>query len=79
MPAIASPEILFLFEDEVREAGRRLATLRAMREGATDDDAIGEAMVAALNVCMATLAGAERDEVVLMMVRKVDMGLTHNV
>lgn len=79
MPAIATPEVLFLFEDEVREAGRRLAALRALRADGADEDAVGAAMVAALNVCMAALAGAERDEACLMMVRKPDLGLTPNV
>ncbi len=80
MPAIANPKVLFLFEDEVREAGRRLATLRALRASeSTDDDAICEAMVAALNVCMAALAGAENGDACLLMVRKTDLGLTPNV
>lgn len=75
MPAIATPEIIFLFEDEVREAGRRLAALRALRAHGVDEEAIGEAMVSALNVCMAALAGAERDDACVMLVRKPDLGL----
>lgn len=76
MPARSNPEVLFLFEDEIREAGRRLATLRAMRADDAEEDAIGEAMCAALNVCMAALAGAERDDACLLLVRKHDLGLT---
>lgn len=49
MPSIANPEILFLFEDEIREAARRLAVLRPQRIG-DDDEAIAKAMTDALNV-----------------------------
>ncbi len=74
MPSIANPEILFLFEDEIREAARRLAVLRPQRIG-DDDEAIAKAMTDALNVCMAALAGAENDSAVLMLARKPDLGL----
>ncbi len=74
MNATADMHIVFLFEDEIREAARRIATLRALRAANTDDDAIVEAMVAALNVCMAALAGAEDDAACLLMVRKPDLG-----
>ena len=76
MPAQSNPHLIFLFEDEVREAGRRLATLRALRAAPVpDDDAIGAAIVDAMNVCMAALAGAELDDSSLLLVRKPDMGL----
>lgn len=75
MPAIATPEVIFLFEDEVREAGRRLAALRALRADGSDEAAVGAAMVTALNVCMAALAGAELDNACLLMVRKPALGL----
>ena len=76
MTATAEIHVVFLFEDEVHEAGRRLATLRALRTDNTDEDAIGKAMIAALNVCMGALAGAEDDAACLLMVRKPDLGLT---
>jgi hypothetical protein len=74
MPTTANPEVVFLFEDEVREAARRLAALREMRSRG-DDDAVSYAIVSALNVCTAALAGAERDDVVLLLARKADLGL----
>jgi hypothetical protein len=74
MPATASPEVVFLFEDEVREAARRLAALREMRSRG-DDDAFSHAIVSALNVCMAALAGAERDDVCILLTRKAALGV----
>ena len=58
MTAIATPEVLFLFDDEIREAARRLATLRAMRNAVTEhtDDQIERAICDAINVCMVALA-----------------------
>lgn len=59
MPAKATPELVILFDDEVREAGRRLERIRALRaQDDPDDDAIGEAMADALHACMVALAGA---------------------
>ena len=76
MTAIATPEILFLFEDEVREAGRRLARARDLRLSKGPDDEISTALVDAIEACMAALAGTERDDVAILLARKPDLGLT---
>lgn len=77
MPAIATPEIIFLFEDEVRAAARLLAALRPLRANCDDEEVVGVAMAAALNACMAALAGAERDDACVMLARKPDLGLVN--
>lgn len=79
MPATATPEMVFLFEDEVREAGRRLDAVRALRADCTDEDAVGDAICAALNACMAALAGAEKDDACLLLTSKLALGLRPNV
>ena len=75
MPAKATPELVILFDDEVREAGRRLERIRALRaQDDPDDDAIGEAMADALHACMVALAGAERDDACLLLASKAALG-----
>jgi uncharacterized protein (UPF0371 family) len=81
MTAITTPTVIFLFEDEVRQAARQLATLRAMRSATTEhsDDEIEQAICDAINVCMAALAGAEQDDACVMLARKPDLGLAPSV
>jgi len=86
MPSSATTVVVMLFEDEVREAVRRLATLRTLLTKvdatglhAVTVDEIANALRDAMQVCTAAFAGAERDDAYLVLVRKADLGMPRNV
>lgn len=77
MPMQSTPRLIVLFDDELRDAARRVHAAAQLRRSAdVDDDAASQAIVDALHACIVALDGAEDDGAVLVLATKAAMGVT---
>ena len=74
MAAGTKVNFVILFEDEVRAAAKAVRRMHEMPEDVPQEE-FSQAAHEAFAACFAALNQADRDDVVLMLGRKVDMAL----